>query len=168
MSPVEIAALVALTVYAIYRQTRRHEVVGKSRFKLAIIYGIVGIAVGGFHRPDSAGEIAIIVASIALSVVIGLARGHWSSLWAEADGRVYSRGTVLTISLFIGLIASKFALGTLAYFEGVNDSGGFGEIMLMIAVMVAFQAEIVWRRARPLGARSSSETPAAPATPVPA
>jgi hypothetical protein len=29
----------------------------------------------------------------------------------------------------------------------------------MIAIMVAFQAQIIWRRAKPLGARESSEAP---------
>ena len=31
----------------------------------------------------------------------------------------------------------------------------------MIAVMVAFQAELIWRRAKPLGARPSDKTPTA-------
>ena len=167
-SPFEIAALVALTAYAIYRQTQRHEVVGRGRFKLALIYGVVGLAVGGFRRSDSPAEIALIVASLGLSVVVGLARGHGSRLWAAADGRVSSQGTVLTIALFLGLVASKFALGTIAYLTHVSDEGGFGEIMLMIAVMVAFQAELIWRRAKPLGARAVSGASDAPAAPVPA
>src|SRR5690348_12590517 len=38
VSIVEILILVAMIGYAIYRQTQQHEVVGSSRFKLAIIY----------------------------------------------------------------------------------------------------------------------------------
>ena len=161
MSPAAIAAILALTVYAIYKQTQKHEVIGKSRFKLAIIYGIVGLCVGGFARPESGIEWGILVGSLLLSVVVGLARGAKTHVWAERNGRVYSQGTVLTITLFLALVASKFAIGTACYFWGVNDDGGFGEIMLMIAVMVAFQAQIIWRRAQPLGARESSATPAA-------
>jgi len=56
MSPIEIAILLAMVGYAIYRQTQRHEVVGSGRFKLAIIYAVIGLAVGGFSRPDSAAE----------------------------------------------------------------------------------------------------------------
>ena len=44
----QIAVLLALAIYAVYWQSIRHEVTGKSRFKLAWIYGIVGIAVGGY------------------------------------------------------------------------------------------------------------------------
>jgi hypothetical protein len=53
MSPIEIAVLLALTGYAIYRQTQRHEVVGSGRFKLAIIYAVIGLVVGGMHAPDT-------------------------------------------------------------------------------------------------------------------
>lgn len=154
MSPIAIVALLALTGYAIYKQSQRYEVTGKARFKLAIIYAVVGLAVGGFSRPDTPAESALLVTSIALSVVVGLARGRLTRMWTE-DGpggrRVYSQGTALTIGLFVGLVVVKFGLGTFAYFEHISDDGGFGEIMFMIAVMVAFQAEIIWRRALQMG-----------------
>ena len=156
MSPIEITALLALAGYAVYRQTRQHEVVGSSRYKLAIIYAIVGLVVGGFSRPDSWAEVLVLVAGLVLSVLVGLARGRWTRLWT-ADGKVYSQGTPLTIALFVGLIAAKFAIGTACYLLHISDDGGFGEVMIMIAVMIAFQAEIIWRRARVLGARESDK-----------
>ena len=160
MSPIEIITLLALVGYAIYRQTRQHEVVGASRFKLAIIYAIAGVVVGGFSRPHTVAEVLVLVGSLALSVVVGLARGRLTRLWRQ-NGRVYSQGTPLTIVLFLGLVAAKFAIGTACYFLHISDDGGFGEILVMIAVMIAFQAEIVWRRARVLGARTSDRSPVA-------
>jgi hypothetical protein len=77
-------------------------------------------------------------------------------VWRQ-DGVVYAQGTVLTISLFLALILFKVGLGTLAYFLKVTDDGGFGEVLLLIAVMVAFQAQIVWGRARALGAPASAK-----------
>jgi hypothetical protein len=159
MSPIEIVILVAMIGYAIYRQTQRHEVIGASRFKLAIIYAVIGVAVGGFSRPDSAGEWGLLIASLALSVVVGLARGRLTRVWADdasGERKVYSQGTALTVGLFLGMVVAKFGLGTYAYFAHISDDGGFGEILIMIAVMVAFQAELIWRRARPLGASTSS------------
>ena len=156
MSPIEIIALLALAGYAVYRQTRQNEVIGDSRFKLAIIYAIVGVIVGGFTRPDGLTEVLLLAGGLVLSALVGLARGRWTRLWAQ-DGRVYSQGTPLTIGLFLGLIAAKFAIGTVCYFLHISDDGGFGEILVMIAVMIAFQAEIIWRRARTMGARTSAK-----------
>jgi hypothetical protein len=151
MSVHEVIILVAMVGYAIYRQTQRHEVVGHSRFKLAMIYGIIGIVVGGYHVPDSGWEWTFLV--------VGLVRGKYTRVWAQ-DGRVFSQGTTFTITLFLLLVVAKFAMGTVAYFRHVPDSGGFGEILLMIALMIAFQAQIIWRRAAPLGARAHGHDPA--------
>jgi hypothetical protein len=159
MSPFEIVALLALVGYAIYRQTREHEVVGGSRFKLAIIYAIAGVLIGGFALPHSAAEVIVVGIGLALSVVVGLVRGRLTRLWVQ-DGKAYSKGTPLTIGLFLGLVAAKFAIGTVCYFLKISDDGGFGEVLVMIAIMIAFQAEIVWRRARALGARASEKVPA--------
>ena len=68
-------------------------------------------------------------------------------------------GHPLTIGLFLGLVAAKFAIGTACYFLHISDDGGFGEILVMIAVMIAFQAETIWRRAQVLGAGASDKTP---------
>ena len=155
MSPIEIIALVALTGYAIYRQTRRHEVVGATRFRLAIIYAAVGLVIGGLHAPDTVGEALVLVGSLALSAGVGVARGRLTRVWAQ-DGRVYAQGTAVTVSLFVGLVVAKFAIGTAAYFLKISADGGFGQILLMIALMVAFQAELIWRRARALGTHPAS------------
>ena len=159
MSATEIIILLALSGYAIYKQTQRHEVVGSGRFKMAIIYAVVGLAVGGFSRPDGAAEWLLLVVGLALSAVVGLARGRLSRMWTETDdaGRhVFMQGTPLTIALFVGLVAVKFAMGTAAYFLRVSDDGGFGEVLFMIAIMVAFQAEIVWRRAQAMTGASTA------------
>ena len=155
MSPFAIVALLALTGYAIYRQSQRHEVTARGRFTMAIIYAVAGLVVGGFSQPDGVAEWSLLVISIALSVGVGLARGRLTRLWTEdrPDGRhVIAQGTALTIGLFLAMVVAKFGLGTWAYFHHVSDDGGFGEILIMIAVMIAFQAELVWRRARALGA----------------
>src|SRR6201996_4380166 len=158
MSPTEIIIILALTGYAIYQQTRRHEITGKNRFKLAIIFGVVGLIVGGIDLPRNAAAWGLLVLSIALSAGVGLLRGRKTRVWAAAGGKVYSQGTVLTIGLFLGLVAAKFAIGTGAYFLHISDDGGFGEVLIMIAIMVAFQAELIWRRARTL--RPASPAPA--------
>jgi len=82
--------------------------------------------------------------------VTSLARGRWTRLHREPDGRVFSQGTPLTVGLFLLLVGGKFAWGTWQYLQHAPPHGGFGEILLMIAAMVAMQAEILWQRARRL------------------
>jgi len=150
MSVTELIAVLALTGYAVYKQTHVHEVTGRSRFKLAIIYAAVGIVLG-VHVAHTAGALGLLVVSIAASLVVGLIRGRHSRMWTDG-GRVYTQGTVFTVGIFLALIAFKFALGTFAYFAHISYGGGLGEILLMIGVMLAVQAEITWRRAQTLGA----------------
>jgi hypothetical protein len=153
MSPLELVAVLALVGFAVYKQTKQQVVTGSARFKLAITYAIVGLAVGGFAWPDGTWGWVMLAVGLALSAAVGLARGRLTPMWTEdgPDGpRVVSKGTLLTIGLFLGLVAVKFALGTLAYFTGISDGGGFGEVLVMIAIMVALQAQIMWRRAQVL------------------
>lgn len=150
MSPIEIAAIVVLTGYAIYRQTVVSVVATGNRFKLAIIYGIVGLVAGGFALPHGTAGFGLLAAGLVLSAIVGVLRGYRTEVWMEPDGRIVCKGNAATIALFVGLVAAKFAMGVLAYFQDIQDGAGFGEIMVMIAIMVAVQSQIVYRRAQKL------------------
>jgi hypothetical protein len=157
MNATEILAILTMVGYAVYQQTQVREVSGHGRFKVAIIYAVVAAVVGGFAVPHGAVAFGLLVLGLVLSVVCGLVRGRLTRVWVDTDGRVLRRGTALTVGLFLGLVAAKFGIGTYEYFAGIRDAG-FGDVMLMIALMVGVQAEIVWRRAKNL-------TDAAPAVP---
>lgn len=163
MSPLEIAVLLGLVGYAIYRESIRRQVTGRARFQLAFIYAAVGVGAGGFTRPGSTAEVILLAVSLLLSAVVGLARGRLIHLWRASDGTIWRQGTAASISLFLALFAVKFAMGAIAYEAGWSDDGGFGEVLVLIAVMVAFQAEIVWRRAHALS--PTSDQPNRPVAP---
>lgn len=150
MSPIEIIAILAMTAYAIYKQTVVSELLGPGRFKLAVIYAVVGAVVGGFALPQSVLGWALLVLGLVLSAAVGVLRGRRTDVWMQPDGRLVRKGNAVTIALFLGLIAVKFGLGTVAYLADVSDGAGFGEIMIMIAIMIALQAEIVHRRGQTL------------------
>jgi hypothetical protein len=143
----QILILLAMTLYAVYRQSMRHALNGKSRFRLAIVYVIVGLGVGGFYLLPDASSWAALVASLAASVAVGLVRGRMTRLTREPDGRIFSQGTPATIGLFLVLVGCKFAWGAWEYLHHARPHGSLGEVLLMIAAMVAMQAEVVWRRA---------------------
>jgi hypothetical protein len=146
MTLTELVAILALVGYAIYRQTRTTEITGRGRFKLAVIYSIVGICVG-VQLPHSDAGIALFGAGILAGVAVGLLRGKLTHMWNES-GRIYSRGTALTIGLFLGLVAFKFGLGTIAYLTHTSYTSGIGEVMLMVGIMLAVQAQLIWFRAQ--------------------
>jgi hypothetical protein len=149
MSPTDLLIILALVSYAVYRQTRKHELAGKSRFKLAIIYGIVGLAIGGLTLPHGTLAVVLFASSILLSLVVGFLRGRYTRIWRQGD-TLFAQGTAFTVTLFLLMVAAKFALGTVAHFANITADGGLGEVMVMIAIMVAVQAEYVWRRAQSL------------------
>ncbi|HYG42102.1 MAG TPA: hypothetical protein VEA17_04200 [Bordetella sp.] len=163
MTGSQILILVALTVFAVYRQTARTEVVGRTRFKLAAIYAAVGLLAGGFYLPPDSRSWWVLALSLAASAIVGVLRGRLTRLYREPNGRLFSQGTPVTIGLFLLLIAGKFAWGAWEYSRNAHPHGGFGEILLMIAAMVAMQAQIVWRRAQALhGSQAAPEPTGSP------
>jgi hypothetical protein len=148
VSPLEIVAILALTGWAIYRQTKVSKLsLDFGRFRMAIIYAVAGLVIGGFDTPSGWAGWALILVGPALSFLVGLVRGRYTRIWLDDAGAVWSKGTALTVGLFLGLIAVKFALGAMAAIMNIDDGAGFGEVLVMIAIMIAVQAEIVHRRA---------------------
>jgi hypothetical protein len=146
MSPTELVAVLALVGYAVYRQTRVNLITGHSRFKLAIIYTAIGLVCGvDFGR--GAAAYALLAVAVLASLGTGWVRGRLTRMWQTADGQVYSQGTPVTVGLFLGLIAFKFALGAVAYVAHIPYESGIGSILLMVGAMLAVQAELIARRA---------------------
>jgi hypothetical protein len=147
MSSLEIVALLALTGWAVYRQTVVSTVTAGNRFTLAIVYAAIGLLVGGVALPRGTDGWALVLGGVLLSGVVGVLRGRLTRIWLDERGTVLRQGTVVTVGLFLGLIVVKVGLGVCADLAHVDGGEGFGETLVMIAVMIAVQAEIVQRRA---------------------
>ncbi|SOD74887.1 hypothetical protein SAMN05892883_4081 [Jatrophihabitans sp. GAS493] len=146
MTPTDLLVVAALVGYAIYRQTRINEITGHSRFKLAIIYSVIGICLG-VHVAHTPAAVGLLLVGLAASLGIGYLRGRKTRMWS-IGAKTYSQGTTLTVGLFLGLVAFKFLLGTVAYLTHTPYESGIGSILLMIGLMLAVQAELIWRRAQ--------------------
>ncbi|SFM92072.1 hypothetical protein [Variovorax sp. OV329] len=149
MSATEIAILALMSVYALWRQSMQHAVsLGPARFKLALIYAGAGLVIGGYHLPPDRSSWLTLAGSLLASVGVGLLRGRYTRLWRDAQGQLWSQGTPLTITLFVLLVGGKFALGAWQYIHRQHPHGGFGEVLVMIALMLAMQSQIIWHRGR--------------------
>ena len=155
MSTIELIAIISLVGFAIYRQTRVNEVTGRSRFKLALICIGAGLLTGVHIAPDRTAY-GLLAISLAASFGIGLLRGRHTRMW-QTDGRILTRGTPVTVGLFLGLVAFKFALGTFAYLTHTPYERGIGSVLVMVGIMLAVQAELIWRRAAALRSRDPEE-----------
>ncbi|ANJ26147.1 hypothetical protein [Agromyces aureus] len=158
MQPIQLVLLLGMVVYAIVRQTRISTAGGPARFKLAFIYAGIGVAsllVGGWSPPEGLGWL-FLLGGIVLSAVVGVLRGRLTKVWVADDGQLLRQGTWLTVSLFVAVIAVKVALGVIAGFAGIADGSSFAEVLVIVAIMIAVQAEIVHRRARRLSATRPS------------
>jgi hypothetical protein len=148
MTSVEAAALAVLVGYAVYAQTRLRHVPEHERFILPFVYALIGLATGGISIPDDATSVSTLTAGILASAVVGLARGRVCQVWMAPDGSVHSQGTVLTVSLSLGLVAA--VLGLNPYRDLLHIATGnnpFGAVLWATAVMTAVAAALVQSRA---------------------
>lgn len=158
--PVQALAILAMVLFALYRQTRQAPVThGLSSYKIPIIYAVAGyvsMPSQGWTPPQGIGW-AFLIGGIALGGLVGLIRGLATKVWVDPDGIWMRQGTWVTVILFLGLVATKTALGFLAGFSGIHDGASFGEVLVVIAVMAAAQVWIIsTRQLRLQNIRSSS------------
>jgi uncharacterized membrane protein len=162
MNPVQLVFLAGMVGFAIYRQTRVGPAGGPGRFKMALIYGAIGLvslALTGWVLPGDSRGWAVLAIGITLSAVVGVARGLLTRVWTDENGRVLRQGTWLTVSLFVAMIIVKIAITVFAQLSGIQTGSSFAQILLVVAIMIAVQAEIVHRRAQRLKQGESAALP---------
>ena len=159
MSLPQLLLIAALVGFAIYKQTQTSEVTRSGAFTMAAIYGVVGIGAGLWNLSTGTLEVpsgalgwGIAALGVVLSVVIGTARGLRTRMWVDGNGRIMSRGSVLTVGLFVALLVIKIGVGVIAYLNGIHDGSGFPQVMIIVAIMIAVQGLILNRRAGALRA----------------
>jgi len=91
-----------------------------------------------------------LVLQAAVSVVIGLVRGSTIRLY-ERNGVVWARYRPITLLLWIGSIAARFALEAAAVASGADKSAMTSSIMLMFGLSLAAESLIVLPRAHASG-----------------
>jgi hypothetical protein len=142
-----------------------------------VVLGIVDLT--GSSAPHlTSKDIAFLVISVVLSVVLGAARGATIELYPQ-QGELWQRYRRSTCALWIALIAAKLILIGIASAAGASAGSGTSTLLLTLGVSLLAEAAIVAPRAAstglPLaagrrdsdGRRSGPSRPSAP-TGVPA
>jgi hypothetical protein len=139
--------LAVLLPWSLWRQMHAHQITREGLIKLPLIFAAVGVlGLGTQDIPTDAAAAVYMAVSLALSVSLGIWRGAVIPVWRNAAGDWMSQGNRLTITLWILLIAAKFAMGTVASITGWFPATGTGEIFLFLGISFAAQNVIVARR----------------------
>ncbi len=139
--------LAVLLPWSLWRQMHEHAITREGLIKLPIIFAAVGLlSIQHDELPTRAAALAYLALSLTLSVTLGAWRGAVIPAWQDAAGTWISKGNKLTITLWIVLIAAKFAMGTVADLTGWFPMTGVGEVFLFLGLSFAVQNLIVARR----------------------
>ena len=108
-----LVVLAVLLPWSLWRQMQVRAVTRESLIKLPLLFAGIGVLTQtGSLIPDGrAGVIALLI-SVTASILLGAWRGAVIPVWRAEDGSWLSQGNRQTITLWIVLIALKFALGT--------------------------------------------------------
>ena len=139
--------LAVLLPWSLYRQMHAHRITREGLTKLPVIFAAVGLlGLTTQDIPNDAAAAGYIALSLALSVSLGVWRGFVIPTWRDAEGEWMSKGNRLTITLWMVLIAAKFAMGTVASITGWFPVSSTGEVFLFLGLSFAAQNYIVARR----------------------
>jgi hypothetical protein len=139
--------LLVLLPWSIWRQMHEHAVTREGLFKLPLIFAAIGVfGFGTGAMPTDGAALGYLAFSLALSVFFGVWRGRRIDIWRDADGNPISKGNRITITLWVVLLASKFALGTVASITDWFPAEHAGEIFLFLAFSFVAQNIVVARR----------------------
>ena len=152
MSWVVLLVVLVLVAIGVARPTVRREVVGSNRFQLAVVFAVIGILIGGLRPSSTLLGWGLLVLGLALGLAVGWGRAVLTRVRLADDGRVYSQHTPLGNTLYLVLVVTEAGVSWFGSLHGASRGvGAFGQVLLVIAMLTAVEAELVWRRARRLG-----------------
>jgi hypothetical protein len=151
MSILQILLIIAVAALVIGKRMTGRPVDARRSVVMPGVLAVYGLAV--LHKsgiPLSHTDQVWLVLQGAVSVVIGVVRGCTIRLY-ERDGVVWARYRPVTLLLWIGSIAARFALEAAAVASGADKSAMTSSIMLMFGLSLAAESLIVLPRAHASG-----------------
>jgi hypothetical protein len=151
-APLTILLVLAAIGYVLWSRMKGQPLKVKRLLVLPVVLTVIGITdLTGSSAPHlTSKDIAFLVASVAISVVLGAARGATIELYPQ-QGELWQRYRASTVGLWIALIATKLILTVVANGAGASAGGGTKSLLLSLGVSLLAEAAMVAPRALSTG-----------------
>jgi hypothetical protein len=151
-APLTIAVVVAAVAYVLWTRMQGKPLKVKRLLVLPAVLTVLGITdLTGASAPHlNPTDIAFLVVSVAISAVLGAARGATIELYPN-QGELWQRYRPSTVGLWVALIVTKLIVAVVASASGASAGGGTNSLLLSLGVSLLAEAAIVAPRALSTG-----------------
>ncbi len=151
-APLTILLVVAAVGCVLWSRMKGQPLKVKRLLILPVLLTVLGITdLTGSSAPRlTPKDIAFLVVSVAVSAVLGAARGATIELYPN-QGELWQRYRRSTVALWIALITTKLVLVAIASAAGASAGGGTNSLLLSLGVSLLAEAAIVGPRALSTG-----------------
>jgi uncharacterized membrane protein len=151
-APLTILLGVAVVGYVLWSRMKGQPLKARRLAVLPVVLTVLGITdLTGSSAPHlTPTDVAFLVAGVAISVVLGAARGATIELYPR-QGELWRRYRKSTVGLWIVLASAKLVLTLIASAAGASAGGGTNSLLLSLGVSLLAEAAIVAPRALSTG-----------------
>jgi hypothetical protein len=156
--PLMILLAVAAIGYVLWSRMKGQPLEAKRLLVLPVVLIVIGITdITGSSAPHlTASDIAFLAIGVGIAVVLGAARGATMELYPNG-GELWQRYRLVTVALWIALIAAKLVLAAIAGVSGASAGAGTNSLLLTLGVSLLAEAAIVALRALSRGVPSAAD-----------
>ncbi len=147
-SPATILLGVAAVGYVLCSRLRGQPLNARRLLVLPVVLTVTGVAdLTGSSAPRLSGtDVGFLAAGVAISVLLGAARGVTIELYSNS-GELWQRYRPVTVVAWVTLVAIKFALAGIASVAGASAGGGTHGLLLSLGASLIAEAAVVGSRA---------------------
>jgi hypothetical protein len=158
-SPLTILLAIAAVGYMLWSRMKGQPLRAKRLLVLPVVLTVIGVTdLSGSSAPHlTPKDIGFLVASVAVGVVLGAARGATIELYPN-HGELWQRYRPSTVGLWVTLIVTRVVVVAVAGAAHASAGGGTNTLLVSLGASLAAEAAIVGPRALSTGLPFAVET----------
>ena len=147
-SPVTVLLGLVAVGYVLWSRMRGQPLNARRLLVLPVVLTVVGAAdLTGSSAPRLSGtDVGFLTAGVAISVLLGAARGATIELYPNG-GELWQRYRPVTVVVWVTLVAAKLVLAGIAFVAGASAGGGTHGLLLSVGASLIAEAAVVGARA---------------------